>query len=128
MRDRHFILRTDHKNLIYLNDSASAKVRRWKILISEYDFDIEYIKGEENFVADATSRLVNDTRLVDDGVDEFSALDEQSGEIKWCHQRDRRITLLGTRWGRRIPMSGSRACETRTPTWDVASQIGRAHV
>ena len=58
LRDRHFILRTDHRNLTYLNESASPKVRRWKILISEYDFSIEYIKGEDNVVADAQSRLI----------------------------------------------------------------------
>ena len=33
-------------------------MRRWKILISEYDFSIEYIKGEDNVVADVQSRLI----------------------------------------------------------------------
>ena len=58
IRDVQFTIRTDHKNLTYVNDSLSAKVRRWKFLIQEYDFFVEYIKGEDNFVADAFSRLV----------------------------------------------------------------------
>jgi len=33
-------------------------VRRWKLLISEYDFSIEYIKGEDNHIADSQSRLI----------------------------------------------------------------------
>lgn len=58
IRDTHFTLRTDHKNLTYVNDSVCPKVRRWKMLMSEYDFDIEYIKGELNIPADAFSRLL----------------------------------------------------------------------
>ena len=33
-------------------------MRRWKLLISEYDFSIEYIKGEDNHIADSQSRLI----------------------------------------------------------------------
>ena len=56
LRDRHFVLQTDHKNLAYLNYEGTAKVRRWKMLLQEYDFEIEYIKGENNPVADSFSR------------------------------------------------------------------------
>ena len=58
IRDTKFTLRTDHKNLTYINSESNAKVTRWKLLIQNYDFNIEYIKGELNFVADAFSRLV----------------------------------------------------------------------
>ena len=57
IRDRYFLLRTDHKNLTYINQESSPKVRRWKLAIQEYNFDIEHIAGEENVVADALSRL-----------------------------------------------------------------------
>ena len=30
--DRSFTLRTDHKNLIYIDTETSAKVKRWKLL------------------------------------------------------------------------------------------------
>jgi hypothetical protein len=58
IRDTHFTLRTDHKNLLYVNSAPNSKVARWKLMIQVYDFDIQYIPGPENFVADAFSRLV----------------------------------------------------------------------
>jgi transposase InsO family protein len=58
LRDVHFILKTDHKNLTYINFGNSAKILRWKLMIQEYDFDIEHVAGEENIVADAFSRLM----------------------------------------------------------------------
>jgi hypothetical protein len=45
IRDTYFVLRTDHKNLTYINEEGSPKIRRWKLAIQEYNFDIEYIKG-----------------------------------------------------------------------------------
>jgi hypothetical protein len=58
LRDIHFTLRTDHKNLTYINDHASPKVNRWKLDLMEYDFDIEHIPGVKNEVADSFSRLL----------------------------------------------------------------------
>jgi len=57
IRDSPFTLQTDHKNLVYVNEEPSAKVRRWKLWIQEYMFDIEHIPGELNIVADSLSRL-----------------------------------------------------------------------
>ena len=45
LRDIYFTLRTDHKNLTYINESASAKVNRWKLELMEYNFDCEHIAG-----------------------------------------------------------------------------------
>ena len=61
IRDIHFTLRTDHRNLTYINESISPKVRRWKLLVQENDFDIEFIKGLDNIIGDAFSRLVDKT-------------------------------------------------------------------
>jgi hypothetical protein len=58
LRDRKFLLKTVHKNLIYIDKELNAKVKRWKIMIQEYEFDIGYIEGPKNFVADAMSRLI----------------------------------------------------------------------
>jgi hypothetical protein len=58
IRDVHFTLRTDHKNLIYINTDGSPKVVRWKVAIQEFNFDLEYLVGEENMVADHWSRTV----------------------------------------------------------------------
>lgn len=55
---RKFDLRTDHCGLqhIFPQDHLKARQRRWSELISEYDFDITYIKGTVNRVVDALSR------------------------------------------------------------------------
>ena len=58
LRDRRFLLKTDHHNLIYMNEPPSQKVMRWKMALLSNDFDIEYVKGEDNVVADTFSRLL----------------------------------------------------------------------
>ena len=58
LRDRTFTLRTDHKNLIYIDTETSAKVKRWKLMVQEYDFFIEHIAGKANVAADGFSRLL----------------------------------------------------------------------
>ena len=60
--DRKFILKTDHKNLTYLDADANDKVKRWKIAIQRYDMILEYIKGPLNIVADGMSRLVQSNK------------------------------------------------------------------
>jgi hypothetical protein len=59
IRDVHFTLFTDHKNLTYINDEGSPKVVRWKVAIQEFMFDILYLQGEKNQVADHWSRTVD---------------------------------------------------------------------
>jgi transposase InsO family protein len=57
IRDRPFTLRTDHRNLLFINAEPCQKVTRWKLAIQEYDFQIEHIPGPLNMVADQMSRL-----------------------------------------------------------------------
>jgi hypothetical protein len=54
--DTHFVIQMDHKNLTYINYGNSAKVLRWKLWVQEFDFSLEYTKGEENEIADILSR------------------------------------------------------------------------
>ena len=55
---RKFILMTDNKGLKYLlnHPNLNARQARWLAFLSEYDFEIQHIKGKENKVADALSR------------------------------------------------------------------------
>ena len=57
LRDAKFVLQTDHENLTYINFEGTAKVRRWKLLVQEYNFTLDFVKGVDNVVADPFSRL-----------------------------------------------------------------------
>ena len=50
------VVHTDHKNLIYPNET-SLRVKRWKLLLSEYRLTMNYIRGEKNIGDDAFSRM-----------------------------------------------------------------------
>jgi hypothetical protein len=58
---KKFELRTDHIGLKYLFEQPTLNARqtRWLEFLSEYDFDINHIKGKENKVVDALSRRVH---------------------------------------------------------------------
>jgi transposase InsO family protein len=57
LRDIKFTLKTDHKNLTYINLESSQKVRRWKLFLQDFNFHLEHVAGIDNAVADAFSRL-----------------------------------------------------------------------
>jgi transposase InsO family protein len=57
LRDRHFILRTDHKNLLFLHENSNAMIQRWFMSLLELDFTLEHLPGKLNEVSDALSRL-----------------------------------------------------------------------
>ena len=50
------IVHTDHKNLICKNFNTD-RVMRWRLIIEEFRPELHYIKGEDNIVADALSRM-----------------------------------------------------------------------
>ena len=54
----HFTVRTDHRNLLFMNNHGSRKVLQWKLDIQHYDATIEHVAGKANIPADVFSRLV----------------------------------------------------------------------
>jgi hypothetical protein len=55
---QRIIVYTDHINLVRENiGQSSDRTMRWYLLLNEYGVDLRYIKGVENTVADAISRL-----------------------------------------------------------------------
>lgn len=56
---RHFMVNSDHKPLIYLYNlkNPSSRLSRLRLDLEEYDFEIQYIKGKDNVIADALSRI-----------------------------------------------------------------------
>ena len=70
---------TDHKNLTRdALGSTSDRVYRWRLLLEEYGPEILYIKGIDNTVADAISRLDYNPELNRHADDE-----KMSEETKW---------------------------------------------
>jgi len=55
----HFTIKTDHRPLIYIFSmiNPSSKLTRMRLELEEYDFTVEYLKGKDNYVADALSRI-----------------------------------------------------------------------
>jgi hypothetical protein len=53
-----FVVKTDHNSLKYFLDQKdlSERQQKWVSKIQAFDFDIEYVKGKRNVVADALSR------------------------------------------------------------------------
>ena len=61
---RKFTLRTDHKPLEHIlganqeiSKMAANRLQRWAITLSAYQYDLQYVKGKENLLADPLSRL-----------------------------------------------------------------------
>ena len=55
----HFVVHTDHSALRWLMEISepSGRLMRWRLRLSEFDFDVRYKKGTLNTQADALSRL-----------------------------------------------------------------------
>jgi len=53
------IVHTDHKNIVYGNLS-NDRIARWRLLLEEYGPTYVHIKGTDNIVADALSRMEAD--------------------------------------------------------------------
>jgi hypothetical protein len=56
-----FVVRTDHKSLQFFQTQPmlSGRQARWKDVLANFDFDIEYVEGKANVVADGLSRRVD---------------------------------------------------------------------
>lgn len=72
-----FLLRTDHKALTFMNSTTNTNGRllRWGLILSEYSFDLQYIKGEEN-VADGLSRIKPSPTIANISSEELHASDK----------------------------------------------------
>ena len=58
LRSAKIFVKTDHQALIILQRCkfATGRIRRWMLLIQEFDIEIEHIKGKDNIVPDILTR------------------------------------------------------------------------
>src|SRR5512145_1201594 len=68
---QRIIVHTDHKNLVCKHFNTE-RVMRWRLTLEEYGPELNYIKGENNIVADALSRL------------EMTSDDDEMDEQQWA--------------------------------------------
>uniref|UniRef100_A0A131XKF8 RNA-directed DNA polymerase n=1 Tax=Hyalomma excavatum TaxID=257692 RepID=A0A131XKF8_9ACAR len=56
---KQFVLQSDHQPLTYINAAkhTNSRILRWSLILMEYDFTVEYIKGSDNVGADYMSRV-----------------------------------------------------------------------
>ena len=123
IRDREYTIHTDHMNLTYIKQNPTSMVAQWFIAMQQLDFTVHFVKGSDNELADALSRLCpNLTQIAmtltitnDGDNSSFSAssssisaltvieppTDEQNVYIQMCHNAivghngvDRTLTRL----------------------------------
>jgi transposase InsO family protein len=76
---------TDHKNLTFTQFNTE-RVLRWRMVLEEYGPELIYIKGPDNIVADALSRL--------DLIPDPPALDTEPTTVVAGHEELNAITLV----------------------------------
>lgn len=59
-------IETDHKALSFLLTCRflNARLMRWMLAIQDYNIEIHYIKGPENKIADALSRITERSTMI----------------------------------------------------------------
>jgi hypothetical protein len=82
---QQIVVHTDHANLTYKHFN-SDRVMRWRLFIEKYSPNLEYIKGENNVIANALSCLPQQSIYFQDSLDSFYSIVE-------CHNSDHKKTL-----------------------------------
>ena len=60
---KSFILETDHRNLLWIEQSEAAIVIRWRIYMQGFNFLLRHIPGKSNVIADWQSRMWNSSSV-----------------------------------------------------------------
>jgi hypothetical protein len=66
-----FVVKTDHNSLKYFLEQKdlSEHQQKWVTKVQAFDFDIEYVKGKKNIVADTLSRRPTTCSLMEISAD-----------------------------------------------------------
>ena len=132
-----FTVLTDHRTLenFHRQKDLSRRQARWQEFLSQYDFTIEYIRGEDNIVADALSRMraaSDASKVICD--DTFSSIAAISTNLristdpswlqairdgyqrdKWCLRLRENVGTLGIRETDGLLFVGNRLAIPRAP-------------
>lgn len=77
---RKVIIRTDHQPLTYAmsNKNNNSKMKRWKAILEEYNYELLYKPGKSNVVADALSRIPLQSQV--NSMSTMTHSDDSSGQ------------------------------------------------
>jgi hypothetical protein len=124
---------TDHKGLIHLlnQKNLSGRQARWLEKISTFDFEVVYIAGSENVVADALSRMyMNDSPGTVRTRAEFTQHDVLDDDTSTVHTSVDELPVLAgveariaTRRGTRVRRLTEKAAAAREPSLDFVPDI-----
>jgi transposase InsO family protein len=104
LRFKPFILRTDHRALVWIKtmDAPSGMISRWLDILANFSFEVQYRKGTSHGNADALSRAphapeLDDEKDIDPIVGSLSAVfTDEEGEShvlprtaeEWCEAQE----------------------------------------
>nr|XP_053616105.1 uncharacterized protein K02A2.6-like [Plodia interpunctella] len=102
---RKVTIKTDHKPLLGLFDPKrpipniiSPRMLRWALLLSSYDYTLEYVKGTNLGNADALSRLPSpNTEKVEEEFSGVLLIEETPLELEFSAEEVARLTLKDTK-------------------------------
>jgi hypothetical protein len=65
LKGHEIVCQTDHRNSLWMHQSKSPKVIRWRLFLNQWNPTIEHLPGKENLVSDGLSRIqeMNDDEL-----------------------------------------------------------------
>ena len=73
-----FELRSDHKPLVWLLDQhLDGMLGRWSLMLQEYNFQLQHIKGFDNVLADSISRQHTNSILINPEIMDIELKEEQ---------------------------------------------------
>nr|VZI45745.1 unnamed protein product [Spirometra erinaceieuropaei] len=114
---KHFIVRTDHQALKWLRNfkDAEGQVARWRELLEEFDFEVQYRPGKRHNNADTLSRPpLPPTRTPNDAFPVAAIQISQAAQEQWAQMQasDPNVSLIYDRQLHGSPKPTAREMES----------------
>ena len=73
---------SDNSNILFDSQKESKRIKRWKYLLNEFDFELHHIKGKKNTGADFLSRIysMKDTSLLNEIYNLEKLVEQQNSD------------------------------------------------
>ena len=130
---RRFVLRMDHRPLEKMSTIHQKTLNRLQQLMLEYDFRLEYQKGEDNVVSDFLSRNIPELQAVVGSIEsigvDIGQLQKEDPEIQQIigiMNQDRMTRSRTTTQGQKKLLQAASECEIQEGlVWHVTQKPGR---